>query len=595
VFACRNGVVPVWIGSAKAELKGHGLDSPAVTRLSRYFLPTMKEAPADAEAVSHRLIVRAGLARQVGAGLWTFLPAGWRAHRRVEQIVREEMDAIGSGEMLMPVLQPAEPWRTTGRYDIDEIFKLQDRRGADMVLAMTHEEILTWHIAREVRSYRDLPKLLYHFQTKERDEPRPRAGLLRTREFIMKDAYSFDRDLEGLDASYQLHIEAYDRIFDRTGLEWYRVESDVGMMGGFGAHEYMAPCAAGENDVALSDSGYAANVEIASADAQPVDGLPAGSAQPQEVETPGATTIDAVCELLGAPPGALIKAFPVFAEERGPVLVVIRGDHRLNEIKLQNALGSPFRPAEAEEVRDAFGAEPGFIGPVGAPVPVLADEALLGLAGLVAGANKPDVHLTGVEPGRDFEPEWVDVRRVEAGDRDPSGAPIRIEPAIEVGNIFKLGTRYSEPLGATYLDEDGKEQHIWMCSYGIGPARIVAAAIEQFADEQGISWPRAAAPFDVELVTLGKPGEEARSLSERLYDELRELGLDVLYDDRDDASPGQKFADAELLGCPLRVTIGKKSVEAREIEFQVRRGQEKGSLPLEGAAEAAAELWRTLP
>ena len=566
-----------------------------MTRLSRYFLPTAKEAPADAEAISHRLIVRAGLARQVGAGLWTFLPAGWRAHRRVEQIVREEMDAIGSGEMLMPVLQPAEPWRATGRYEIDEIFKLKDRRGADMVLAMTHEEILTWHISREVRSYRDLPKLLYHFQTKERDEPRPRAGLLRTREFIMKDAYTFDRDLEGLDASYQLHIEAYDRIFDRTGLEWYRVESDVGMMGGFGAHEYMAPCPAGENDVALSDSGYAANVEIASADAQPVDGLPTPSPQPQEVETPGATTIDAVCELLGVPPGALIKAFPVFAEERGPVLVVIRGDHRLNEIKLQNALGSSYRPAEAEEVRDAFGAEPGFIGPVGAPVPVLADEALRALAGLVAGGNKPDVHLTGVEPGRDFEPEWVDVRRVESGDRDPSGSPIRIEPAIEVGNIFKLGTRYSDPLGATYLDEEGREQLIWMGSYGIGPARIVAAAIEQFADEQGISWPRTVAPFDVELVTLGKPGEEARSLSERLYDELRELGLDVLYDDRDDASPGQKFADAELLGCPLRVTIGKKSVEAREIEFQVRRGQEKGSLPLEGAAEAAAELWRTLP
>ena len=566
-----------------------------MTRLSRYFLPTLKEAPADADAVSHRLTVRAGLARQVAAGLWTFLPAGWRAHRRVEQIVREELDAIGSAEMLMPVLQPAELWHTTGRYEIDELFKLNDRRGADMVLAMTHEEVLTWHISRELRSYRDLPKLLYHFQTKERDEPRPRAGLLRTREFIMKDAYSFDRDPEGLDASYQRHIEAYDRIFDRTGLEWYRVESDVGMMGGIGAHEYMAPCAAGENDVALSDSGYAANVEIASAEAQPVDGLPAASGEPKEVETPGAATIEAVCGLLGVPAGALIKAFPVFVDERGPVLVVIRGDHRLNEIKLQNALHAGFRTAEPEEVRDAFGAEPGFIGPVGAPVPVLADEALRGLAGLVAGGNRPDVHIAGVEPGRDFEPEWVDVRRVEAGDRDSSGSPIRLEPAIEVGNIFKLGTRYSDPIGARYLDEEGQERLIWMGSYGIGPARIVAGAIEQFADDQGISWPRAVAPFDVELVTLGKPGEEARSLSDRLYDELRELGLDVLYDDREDASPGQKFADAELLGCPLRVTIGKKSVEAREIEFQVRRGQEKGSLPLEGAAEAAAELWRTLP
>jgi prolyl-tRNA synthetase len=565
-----------------------------VTRLSSYFLPTVKEPPADAEAISHRLTVRAGLARQVGAGLWTFLPAGWRAHRKVEQIIREELDAIGAGEMLMPVLQPAELWRKTGRYEIDELFKLQDRRGADLVLAMTHEENITWHISRELRSYRDLPKLLYHFQTKERDEPRPRAGLLRTREFIMKDSYSFDRDAEGLDASYQLHVEAYDRIFDRTGLEWYRVEGDVGMMGGLGAHEWMAPCAAGENDVALSDAGYAANVEVASAEPQPVEGLPAPAPQPDEVETPGATTIEAVCELLGVPPGALIKAFPVFAEGRGPLLVIVRGDHRLNEIKLQNALGAPFRPAEAEEVRGTFGAEPGFIGPVHAPVPVLADRALRGLSGLVAGGNKHDMHLAGVEPGRDFKPDWVDVRRVEPGDRDPSGSPIRIEPAIEVGNIFKLGTRYSDPLGARYLDEQGTEQLIWMGSYGIGPARTVAAAIEQFADEQGISWPRAVAPFDVELVTLGKPGEEPRSLSDQLYDELRELGLDVLYDDRD-ASPGEKFADAELLGCPLRVTIGKKSVEAGEIEVQVRRGQEKGSLPLDGAAEAAAELWRTLP
>jgi prolyl-tRNA synthetase len=566
-----------------------------VTRLSRYLLPTTREAPADAEAISHKLIVRAGLARQLGAGLWTFLPAGWRAHRRVEQIVREELDAIGAGEMLMPVLQPAEPWKKTGRYDIDELLKLNDRRGAELVLAMTHEEVVTLHVSREVRSYRDLPKLLYHFQTKERDEPRPRAGLLRTREFIMKDSYSFDRDLDGLAASYQLHIEAYDRIFDRSGLEWYRVEGDVGMMGGLGAHEYMAPCAAGENDVALSDSGYAANMEIASASPQPVDGLPEGSPEPREAETPGAATVDAVCQMLGVPPGAIIKAFPILVEGRGPVLVVIRGDHRLNEIKLQNALGAPFRPAEAEEVRSAFGAEPGFIGPVGTPVDVLADEALRGLRGLVAGGNKADVHVTGVEPGRDFAPTWVDVRRVEEGDLCPAGRPIHIEPAIEVGNIFKLGTRYSDPLGARYLDEEGKEQLIWMGSYGIGPARIVAAAIEQFADEQGISWPRTVAPFDVELVTLGKPGEEARTLSDRLYDELRNLGLDVLYDERDDASPGEKFADAELLGCPLRVTIGKKSVEAGEIEVQVRRGQEKGSLPLEGAAEAAAELWRTLP
>jgi prolyl-tRNA synthetase len=565
-----------------------------VTRLSRYFLPTTREAPADAEAVSHRLIVRAGLARQLGAGLWSWLPAGWRAHRKVEQIVREELDAIGGSEMLMPVLQPAELWRRTGRYDIDEVFKLRDRRGAELVLAMTHEENVTFHVSHEVRSYRDLPKILYHFQLKERDEPRPRAGVLRTREFVMKDSYSFDRDAEGLDESYRRHIRAYDRIFDRTGLEWYRVESDVGVMGGLGAHEYMAPCAAGENDVALSDAGYAANVEVASAAPQPVDGMPVPLDAPEPVETPGATTIAAVTGQLGVPAGALIKAMPTVVEGRGPVLVLVRGDHRLNEIKLQNALGASARPAEAEEVSAAFGTEPGYIGPVGARAEVVADEALRGLRGLVAGANEPDLHLRGVEPGRDFAATWADVRRVEAGDRCPDGATIRIEPAIEVGNIFKLGTRYSDPLGARYLDEHGKEQLIWMGSYGIGPARIVAAAIEQFHDEQGICWPRALAPFDVELITLGKEQEKARMVAEGLYDDLRDQGLDVLYDDREQ-SAGEKFADAELLGCPLRLTVGKKGVEAGVLDVQVRRGQEKRTLALEGAAEAAAELCRSLP
>jgi prolyl-tRNA synthetase len=565
-----------------------------VTRLSRYFLPTTREAPADAEAVSHQLTVRAGLARQVAAGLWTWLPAGWRAHRKVEQIVREELDAIGAAEMLMPVLQPADLWRRTGRYDIDELFKLNDRRGAELVLAMTHEENVTFHVAREIRSYRQLPKILYHFQTKERDEPRPRAGVLRTREFIMKDSYSFDRDAEGLDESYGLHIQAYDRIFDRTGLEWYRVESDVGMMGGLGAHEYMAPCAAGENDVALSDAGYAANLEVASATPQEVEGLPEALPEPRPVDTPGARTIEQVTQMMGVPAGGLIKAMPVIPNGGDPVLVLVRGDHRLNEIKLQNAFGGPARLAEEGEVRELFGSEPGFIGPVGSSVRVVSDQALQGLQGLVTGANRPDVHLEGVEPERDFATEWADVRSVEEGDRCPQGGSIRIEPAIEVGNIFKLGTRYSEPLGARYLDEEGKERVVWMGSYGIGPARIVAAAIEQYHDDRGIAWPRAVAPFEVELVALGKPGEEARSVAERLYGELRDSGVDVLFEDRD-GSPGEKFADAELLGCPLRLTVGRKSLEAGQVDVQVRRGQEKRSLPLDGAAQAAAELLRTLP
>ncbi|MDQ1586211.1 MAG: prolyl-tRNA synthetase, partial [Actinomycetota bacterium] len=342
-----------------------------MTRLSEYFLPTVKDPPADAEAVSHRLLVRAGMVRQVGAGLWTYLPAGWRVHRKVEQIIREEMDRIGTQEMLMPVLQPAELWKTTGRYDIDELFKLKDRKGTDYVLGMTHEEVVTFHMAREIRSYRDLPMMLYHIQTKERDEPRPRAGLLRTREFIMKDSYSFDRDAEGLDASYEKHIVAYDRIFDRAGLEWYRVESDVGMMGGTGAHEYMAPCAAGENEVALAD-GYAANVEIATAEAQAVDGLEPLPA-PEPVDTLGASTIEAVSGALGVPAGALIKAMPVIVEGRGPVLVLVRGDHQLNEIKMQNAFKAAARLATEDEVRNEFGTHPGFIGPVGASVPVASD------------------------------------------------------------------------------------------------------------------------------------------------------------------------------------------------------------------------------
>jgi prolyl-tRNA synthetase len=345
--------------------------------------------------------------------------------------------------------------------------------------------------------------------------------------------------------------------------------------------------------VALSSSGYAANLEIASATPRPVNGLPEPLEKPEVVETPGATTIEQVSGLLGVPEGALIKAFPMVADGRGPVLVLTRGDHRLNEIKLQNALGSPARPAQEEEVREAFGAVAGFIGPVDARVEVIADEALRGLRGLVAGANEPDLHLRGVEPGRDFEPTWADVRTVEAGDTDSSGAEIRVEPAIEVANIFKLGTRYSEPLRATYLDESGVEQLVWMGSYGIGPARILAAAIEQYADDAGISWPRPLAPFDVELVTLGKPGEEAREVSDRLYDELQAKGLDVLYDERD-ATAGEKFADAELVGAPLRLTVGKRGIEAGEVEAQVRRGREKRSLPLDGAPDAAADLWRTL-
>ncbi|HET6831109.1 MAG TPA: proline--tRNA ligase, partial [Solirubrobacterales bacterium] len=346
-----------------------------MTRLSSYLLPTLKDAPADAEATSHKLLVRAGLVRQLGAGLWTWLPAGYRSIKKVEGIIREEMDAIGCQEMLMPVLQPAEPWQRTGRYEIEELFRLRDRKDSELVLAMTHEEAVTSHVAGDIRSYRDLPMMLYHLQTKERDEPRPRAGVLRTREFTMKDAYSFDRDEEGLDRSYGLQAGAYERILERCGLRFHAVESDVGMMGGSGAHEFMAPCAAGENEVALAP-GYAANVEVASAAAAPVD-LPDPLPEPREVATPGLTTVEGVAGALGVATGALIKAMPVVTGDGELVLVLLRGDHRLNEIKLANHLGAPARLARPEEIEAAIGPA-GFIGPVGAEVRTLMDGAIAG-------------------------------------------------------------------------------------------------------------------------------------------------------------------------------------------------------------------------
>ncbi len=560
-----------------------------MTRFSQAFIPTLKDPPADAEALSHKLMVRAGLIRQVGAGLWSYLPAGWRVERKVEGIIREEMEGIGCQEMLMPVLQPSEAWEKTGRYSIDELFKLEDRKGAPMVLAMTHEECVTQHVAREVRSYRDLPLMLFHIQTKERDEPRPRAGVLRTREFTMKDAYSFDRDEEGLARSYELQAGAYERILDRCGLRWYKVESDVGMMGGSGAHEYMAPCPAGENEVALA-SGYAANVEVASAQAQPVE-LPAGSDAPEPIVTPGLASIDEVSAHLSLPAGALVKALPVVVEGRGMVMVLIRGDHRLNEIKLRNALGADFRQARGEEIEAEIGPV-GYIGPVGARVPIVKDTAIAGES-FVTGANEADKHLRGVKPGRDFEYEELDVRTVEVGDTAPGGGTIEIEPAIEVGNIFKLGTRYSEPLGATFLDESGNERAIVMGSYGIGPARIAAASIEQRADDKGIVWPKSIAPWQVHLVSLAKVGEEERNAADRLYDELRAEGLSVLYDERD-AGPGQKLTDAELLGCPLRIVAGRRGLAEGVVEASERGSGVEHKLPVGEAAGQARDLLQGL-
>lgn len=566
---------------------GGRLSSGTMDLLSSYLLPTEREAPADAEALSHRMMVRAGLIRQLGAGFWSWMPSGWRVHNRITSIIREEMEAIGALEMLMPVLMPAEPWIKTGRYDIPEMFHLKDRKNAELVLAMTHEEAVTTHVAQLVRSYRDLPLILWHLQTKERDEPRPRAGVLRTREFIMKDAYSFDRDEAGLDESYAKNIIAYDRIFDRSGIEWYRVESDVGMMGGSGAHEYMAPCAAGENEVALAP-GYAANVEVASADAQSVD-LPSSSSAPEEVATPGLRTIEEVSGSLGIPSGALLKSIPIIAGETFK-LAVVRGDHTLNEIKLATALGVVIRQAYPEEIEENLGPA-GFLGPVGISHEIVLDSAVSTNHDYVAGANRNDLHLKGVRPGRDFSFVSADIRTVQAGDLF-NGHSITIEPAIEVGNIFKLGTRYSEALGATFLDDDGTQKPIVMGSYGIGPARIAAAAVEQTATERGIEWPPALAPWDIEVIALGDSESNEHAAAAVIAAELESAGATVLFDDRS-SSPGEKFADADLVGCPVRLTVGRKGLEKGVVEARVRGG-EQTDLPIAGAGASALALWKEL-
>jgi prolyl-tRNA synthetase len=551
-----------------------------IARASELFLPTLREDPADAEAVSHRLLVRAGFIRQVSAGVWTYLPLGWRVHRKVVQIIREEMDAIGGQEMLMPVLTPAELWQRSGRYVIPEVFKLHDRAGREFVLPMTHEETVTFH-AREIKSYRELPKILYHFSVKDRDEPRPRGGLIRVREFIMKDAYSFDRDAAGLDASFQKHSGAYGRIFERCGVEVVEVAAESGIMGGSGSQDFLAPAGSGENTLVICEkSNYAADLEIAAGAPSPPD-FPEELPAPQEVETPGMQTIESVSEFLHLDPRATAKAMPVVTDGK-VVLALVRGDDRLNEMKLLAELGEHFRPAEADEIRAAFGASGGSIGPVGVSVDVIADETLRE-GQYVVGANRDDVHLRGVQAGRDFQARFADLREVRAGDACPRcGAHLRLQAAIEVGHIFKLETRFSEPLNATFADEDGGERPLIMGSYGIGPGRVIAAAVEQSHDEQGIVWPRAIAPYDVHVVAL--PGvEEQANEAARVLDEA---GAEVLLDDRE-ARAGEKFADADLIGIPLRVTVGKKTVDDGAVDVRDRAGGQERRVAI-GELESVA-------
>ena len=545
-----------------------------IARASQRFLPTLRDAPAEAEAVSHKLLVRGGFIRQVSAGLWTFTPIGWRVHRKIEQIIREEMDAIGGQEMLMPVLTPSELWEATGRLGIPEIFRLKDRTGREFILPLTHEETVTFH-AREIRSYRELPQLWYHFQTKDRDEPRPRGGLLRVREFIMKDGYSFDRDEEGVRASFEANREAYKRIFARCDLETYDVQAESGIMGGKFSIDFLAPSGSGENTLVRCENGdYAGDLEVAQAiPSSAVFPEPLG--EPEEIETPGVTTIEGLAEFLGIDQSATSKAMPVVKPDGTLVLALVRGDDRLSETKLYDALPGTSRPATDDEIRGAFGAGGGSLGPVGFSGEVIADETLRE-GQFVAGANRDGWHLRGVEAGRDYEPRFADLREPREGDRCPvCGGALTFQTAIEVGHIFNFGSFYSKPLGATFLDEDGQEKPLLGGSYGIGPGRVMAAVVEQHHDEQGIQWPASVAPYETHVVSLAAGSAEVVDLAERVASELDAAGKDVLLDDRD-LRPGEKFADADLIGCPTRITVGKKTLEDGAVDVRDRAtGEER--------------------
>jgi prolyl-tRNA synthetase len=540
-----------------------------IARASTLFLPTLREPPADAEAASHRLLVRGGFIRQIGAGLWALLPLGWRVHMRIERIIREEIDAIGGQEMRAPTLTPAELWETTGRIDVPILFHLNDSGGRPFVLSWTHEESMTF-LAREIQSYKQLPQVWYHFSTKDRDEPRPRGGLLRLREFVMKDSYTFDADDVGLDRAFKAHQEAYARIWERCGLEAYLTEAESGTMGGKDSLGFLAPTGSGENELMRCDNGdYFADAEAARGTPVPPD-LPPPLDAPELVETPGVGTIEELAEFLGIAESATSKALPVITGDR-LVLALVRGDDRLSPEKLETIFQAAFRPADDEEIRAAFGAGGGSLGPVGVDVEVIADEALRE-GQYVAGANEDGKHLRGVQAGRDYEPTFADIRQAKDGDGCPEcGGTLRVQTAIEVGHIFKLETFHSKAFGATFLDEDGREKPLVMGSYGIGLARTMAAIVEQSHDDDGIIWPKTVAPYDAHVVALSG----AEEIAEQAAEALSAAGLDVLLDDRDQR-PGEKFADADLIGCPIRLTAGKKSLEDGKVDVRNRAsGEEK--------------------
>jgi prolyl-tRNA synthetase len=559
-------------------------------RWSQAFIPTLREAPTEAEAPSHQLLLRAGYIRQVAAGVYAYLFLAQRSFLKIAQIIREEMNRIGGQEFYLPALNPAELWRESGRWDaVDVMFKFKDRNQHDLCLGITHEEEMT-NIARgELRSYKQLPQIWYQIQEKFRDEPRPKAGLLRLRQFWMKDSYSFDLDDAGLDVSYDKHVDAYRRIFERCGLRFLHVEAYSGMMGGKVSSEFTAPGESGEDWIAYCSCGFAANLEKAEGVPTPAAD-PVGEAAPEPFPTPGQKTIDDLVKFTGESAGRLIKTLDYIAESQ-PVVLLLRGDHALSETKLSTVLGTAmFRPATPEEALQLHGANLGSLGPVGLKgVRIVADRALEGRRNMISGANRDGFHLKNVTPGRDFTPEYADLRIVQEGDLCVRcGKPLQLMKSIELGHVFKLGRRYSETMHATVLDANGREVPLVMGSYGIGLERILSAAAEQNHDADGLFLPQAIAPFEVILTAANMDDPAVRAAAEKLYGEMRAASMDVLYDDREER-PGVKFKDADLIGVPYRVTVGRKKVERGLAEIFQRSTKQIQDVKLEAIVATLRE------
>jgi len=568
-----------------------------IMRVSRFFLSTTKEAPSEAELVSHKLMLRAGLIKRLGSGLYTWMPLGLKVLRRVEAVVREEMNRAGAIELLMPAVQPAELWQETGRWAVfgPQMLKIRDRHERDFCFGPTHEEVITDVARREIKSYRQLPVNFYQIQMKFRDEIRPRFGVMRAREFLMKDAYSFHASRDSLAATYQTMYDAYSRIFTRLGLKFRAVTADTGAIGGSASHEFHVLADSGEDLIAYCpDSDYAANIELAEAVA-PATPRPAAAAALQKVATPGVKSIEEVAAFLKAATNRTVKTL-IVEGETGPVALLLRGDHALNEIKAEKIAGvkSPLGFVAEAAVRTATGAAPGSVGPVGLSIPVIADRAVSAMSDFVCGANEDGMHLTGANFGRDLpEPRVADLRNVQPGDASPDGkGTLELCRGIEVGHVFQLGNKYSSAMNATYLDQQGKAQAMEMGCYGIGVSRIVASAIEQNHDDRGIIWPPAMAPFLLGIVAIGyAKNDSVKQAADTLYSELMAAGFDVLLDDRDER-PGVMFADAELIGIPHRITVGERGLKDGMIEYQPRQGGKAQKVALAEAVGFLTQLLR---